>query len=190
MSKKYVVDYSSRNKALTGFYRKEFSTKEEAINWVDKEPDLYWHRIRNQKAKSKLKKLVVTDAVDLSQYKRIDGVLERYFETGMECVGLVLSDKTKFGPPNPNFDPSKPEDGRNFKNYADINSIHFLGHGDILQPEGQLKFLLIKDRSFAADDGYTLSLYPQGFSREELVKLFFSEKTKATVWVKKKRVEV
>jgi hypothetical protein len=57
----------------------------------------------------------------------------------------------------------------------------------VLQPEGQPKYYILKDRDFAAEDSYTLSFYPQGFSREELIQLFFHDKIKATVWTKSKK---
>ena len=98
--------------------------------------------------------------------------MQTHYETGMECLGLVFCEDGIIGPPNPNFDPSKPEDGYNFKNYASYDAMTFLANNQILQPDGQDKFMMDKDRNMASRDGYRLSYYPLGFSRKELIDLF------------------
>jgi len=145
---------------------------------------IYWHRIVAADPQSKWPKYTVATDVDLGKtHEKLEGWLETHFETGMECLGLVLDQRIPDGP-NPNFDPTKPEDGSNFKNFRSYAGLHYVGREDVLEVDGE-RILMARDRDFAQADGYRLSLYPSGFSSKELIKLFNSNK-KATLWQKRK----
>jgi hypothetical protein len=179
----YSVNYTE--KEFKGVKSFETNTKVQAEAWVEKnKAKLYWSQIIKLDAKSE--KTKPSGDVDLSKYKKIQGVLQSYFETGMECLGLTLYDTTVNGPPNPAFDESKKESGSNFRFYRLHEATYFIEHGDILQVNDGPKWTLQKDREFAADDGYRLSFYPRGFSRKELLELFSPEDKKATLWRKNK----
>lgn len=185
MPKKFTVEYSEI--LFQGMKNKEFSSRANAEKWIAaNKMTLYYTSIRVTSPKSKKARPIVLESEDLSGYRKIVGKLEIFHETGMECMGLVIVDETKLGEPNPNFDPSKPEGGHNFRNFGNYDALHFITTGDVLQVEGEDKVLMIKDREFATDDGYRLSFYPQGYSRTEFVTLFYPEKLKATVWTKEK----
>lgn len=126
---------------------------------------------------------IIKFQLDKSKYEKIEGTLETYFETGMDCIGLILYDKTKLTP-NPSFDPLKPEKDMNFAHFKDWSGIHFISHGDFLQVEDGDIWAMTKDRDFAARDGYHLSFYPCGFTKEDWVNLFITEKVEATLWKK------
>lgn len=181
---KYVLDYTE--KPFNGIKCKEFESRPEAEKWLTKnKKTIYWSCIRVKDAASALPNPVIPEDFDQSEYTKIEGTLETFYETGLECVGLVLVDKTKRGPPNPSFDPSKPRGGANFEFYGNYSALHWFDTGDILQVDGGPKVGLLRDQEFAASDGYRLSFYPQGFTRAELVAMFFYENVNATVWTKK-----
>ena len=185
MASRIIVDYTE--KEFKGFKADRFNSIADAEKWIkENQEKLYWTNIRMENAISSKQKVIVSEDEDLSEFIKVEGILETYFETGMECLGLTLQDPTQKGQPNPNFDPNKPEGGSNFQFYASYEGLHFIENGDILQIEGQSKFRMVKDREFAKDDGYRLSFYPQGFSRDELVKLFSPQSVKASIWKRKR----
>jgi hypothetical protein len=180
---RYQVNFTM--KTFKGFEAKAFSSKAEADLWIKKnKKKLYWSQVVSLAPKSRLPRPIVLFDPEPT-YEKFDGKLGTYFETGMECLALVFVKNEPVGPPNPNFDESKPEDGRNFKNYGNFDAIINLRSGQILKlPDGS-KVGLISDAKFAVEDGHRLSFYPQGFTKLELVKLFLPETTTATIWVKK-----
>ena len=186
--RKMIVDYTG--KEFKGMKSMPFETEGEALSWVATNKELiYWSSLRKSDPASLLPKIKV-GSFDLPQeYIQINGTLETYFETGMECIGLVLYDKTYDathpGTANPHFDQARPESSENFKYYKSMEATHFLKEGDVFklasEPE---RYLFKKDREFAGDDAYRLSFYPQGYSRKELMDLFSNGTVKATVWTK------
>lgn len=136
---------------------------------------------------SKNPRTIVTFIPDPADYDKIEGTLETYFETGMECMGLILYDKTKLIP-NDKFDPTKPEEGMNFPFFHDHSGIHFISSLNLLQVEDGPITVMVKDREMGAEDGYRLSFYPQGYSLAEWTALFRSGNMKATLWIRKKEI--
>lgn len=121
------------------------------------------------------------------------GTLETYFETGMECMGLILYEDGIIGGPNPNFDPSKPEGGSNFKNYKTHDGINFVEKMDVIEllnKNGKVykRILCIYDIKKAREDGYRLSLYIEGWDKMELARLFYPENKKARLYKFQRRV--
>jgi hypothetical protein len=186
--KTIIVSYTEKSDTFTGFKSAQFFTRAEAETWIkDNEKLIYWSSIRIKNPVSHSPKRLLTDDVSLEEYTKIEGVLETYYETGLECLGLIIHNSAINGTvPNPKFDSTKPESSVNFKYFSSYEDMHFIESGDILQPEGGSRYLLIKDRQFAADDAYRLSFYPQGFTYQEWTALFSKQDIKATVWTKKK----
>ena len=182
---KYAISYTFKDPGPSGFHSKTFTTEEEADKWVkENEDSLYWHQIIEIDAKSKKPKPIILNGPPTEGYAKKHGTLQTHFETGMECLGLVFYEDGVHGGPNPDFDPSKPEDRNNFKYFASYDGLTFLETGHIIQfADGQMVGL-VKDRDFAKRDGYRLSFYPQGFSRKELLELFMPENVKVTLWSK------
>ena len=180
---KYKISYTLKNAKKLGMGRELFRTKKEASTWLKKNSNkLYWHQLMENNPNSKLPKSIVMFEPGEEFTMKI-GILQTHFETDMECLGLVFYEDGIHGPPNPNFDPSKPEDRSNFRNYAYYDAMTSISHGQILQIEDGDKIGLIKDRDFATRDGYRLSFYSQGFSRSELIELFGKENVKAKLWI-------
>lgn len=181
---KYQVNYTLKDKANPGFNRREFYTLEKAEKWIKKNEDtFYWHEFVEINAASKWPKPVVESVGP--EYQMKIGTLGTHFETGMECMGLVLNEDGIHGGPNPNFDPTKPEGGSNFRNYASYDALNFIGRDQFLKIGDGPIIEIIRDRDFGVRDGFRLSFYPSGFSRKELLQLFGPNNIKATLWVKK-----
>ena len=177
---KYVVDYTE--KPFNGVKHELFKTMKAAKAFVNKNKEtLYWHCIRVRNPKSNYPKAIISEDSDLSGYTRIEGTLETYHETGMECTAIILYDNSIRGEPNPHFDSTKPEDENNFRYYKTLEATHFIENEDILEIEGT-KFFMMNDAKFAKDDGYRFGFYPRGFSRREIISLFYPEKKKAVLW--------
>jgi len=182
---KYQISYTLKDKTKPGFGRELFATKKEAAQWLKKhEQDLYWHQFTEINPKSKLPRPII-EFEPGEEYDLKVGTLQTYYETGMECTGLVFYEDGVHGGPNPDFDPSKPESKSNFRYYSSYDGLHFIEHGMILEIDGQ-KIGIIKDRDFASRDGYRLSFYPAGFSRKELIEIFAPETKKVRAWIKRK----
>lgn len=181
----FIVTYTeklSEGKEFKGFLTKtDFSSSEEAETWIANNPNIYWSQVTNSAPVSTKKKIVVED---VSNCKVHEGTLQIYHETGMERLGLVLYKEGILGPENPNFDHSKPEDDRNFKYYSSYEALKFIRSGDVLEIDG-VKYFMEKDRDFAKAGGYRLSIYPAGFSTEELLQLFLPETKRAILYTKK-----
>lgn len=186
--KQYQLHYTLKNPAKGEEYKThvlEFDTRAEAE--AAETDQMYWCRVYNTAPASKWEKKIVDETVqDITKTHTgpIVGVLDYYFETGMECMGLVVYEDGHEGSPNPNFDPTKPEGGDNFKNYKTHDAINFIERGDILELDG-VKYLMARDRDFALEDGFRLSMYPMGFSKKELIELFNAAKP-AKLWRIKK----
>lgn len=181
---KYIVSYTLKDAKAPLYHRKEFNTKKEWSEWFKKnKKKLYWHQFRETAPKSKLPKPIILGEFSEADYIKKIGTLQTYFETGMECTGLIFYEDGVYGGPNPDFDPSKPEDGRNFKNFHTHDGITFIETGHILRFEDGTQVGMIKDREFAKSDGYRLSFYPRGYSRFELVNLFAPENVKVTIYI-------
>lgn len=184
---KYQISYTLKNVKISKMGTEFFKTKKDASIWLKKNLEkIYWHQLTETNPKSKMPKPIVKFEPN-EEFAVKHGKLQVHFETGMECLGLVFYEDGVHGPPNPNFDPSKPEDGYNFKNYSSYDGMNFIAHGQILQIGEGEKIAMMKDRDFAKRDGYRLSFYPQGFSRIELIKLFSKNSIKANLWVKKEK---
>lgn len=130
-------------------------------------------------------KVIYTGPIDETVWDKHPGTLQTFHETGMECNGLILYENGPWDTPNPNFDPTKPEGGHNFKYYFAWEGAFFLEKGDLLEIDGTI-YVMVKDHDFARANDYRFSFHPQGFNVEELVKLFYPEKVKATLYRKKK----
>lgn len=182
---KYQISYTLNGQIDYVTRVKGFSSKKAANQWLkENKADLYWHQLTEIAPKSKYPRPII--AFDPSEEFTLKiGKLCTYFETGMECMGLAFYEDGIHGPPNPSFDPSKPEGHSNFKFYASYDALNMIKHGDLLQIEDGPIYGMLKDRDLASRDGYRLSFYPQGFSREELLLLFGKENVKAKLWVKK-----
>lgn len=155
----YAVDYTE--KPFNGMKRQEFETRNAATKWIlDNQATLYWTQVRKLNPESAHSKPIILDSADLSSRQEIKGTMATYFETGMECMGLVLIEDGKEG----------------------YDGLHFIAQGDILQPDGDKKVAMIKDREFGAQDGFRLSFYPYGYTLKEWVSLFNTENKRATLW--------
>lgn len=185
---KYQISYTLKDKAKPGMGQELFKSKKDASAWLKKnEKKLYWHQLTEINPKSKLPKPIVGfEPGDEYTFKL--GTLQTYYETGMECMGLVFYEDGVHGGPNPNFDPSKPESKSNFRYYSSYDGLHFIETGMIVEINGQ-KIGMVKDRDFATRDGYRLSFYPAGFSRKELIELFSPENVEVRAWIKKKEIK-
>ena len=179
----FVVNFTS--KPFKGYESKGFATKEEAELWVKKNKrKIYWSQIVARfPASSMARPVFLGEPGD--DFERFEGKLSTYFETGMEYLGLMFTKNGMEGPPNPAFDPNKPEGASNFKSFGNYDALLEIQRGQILQIEGGDKISIYFDRLFASADGYRLSFYPQGFTKQELLNLFTPETTRAVLWVKK-----
>lgn len=169
--------------AAPGYHYEFFKTKAEANEFIRaNKSKIYWKSLSEINPKSKKPKpLFETEPVG---YMKKVGTLQTYFETGMECLGLVFYEDGVYGEPNPSFDPSKPESKENFSRYSSFAGVTFIDSGHVLKfPNGELVGM-VKDRDFAKRDGYMLSFYPRGFSKDEWLDLFVLEDTKVTIWIK------
>lgn len=181
---KYQISYTLKDENSPGMAREFFSTKKEANSWIKKNKNrLYWHKLTETNAKSKMARPIIMFEPDDSFIMKT-GTLKTHFETGMEYLGLVFYEDGIHGPPNPKFNPDLPEDKSNFKNFASYDALIFIEHGMIIQ-FGDEKIAMMKDRDFATRDGYRFSFYPRGFSRSQLIDLFAKENIKAKLWIRK-----
>lgn len=190
MADKYAINYTMKLPHPQGYHRETFRTKKAANLWMAANKNrLYWHQFVYLFPKSSLPRPLVKDEPG-PDYVKKTGTLQTHFETGMECLGLVFYDENApKGPPNPEYDPSKPEDRRNFKHFSTYEALTFIGNGMILQlPSGE-KVFMIRDRDFAIQDGFNISFYPRGFTKKEWIELFVPENVKVTLWVKEKKNE-
>lgn len=184
---KYQLLYTLKGQKDYSTPRLLFYTKDEATKWLKKnKKKLYWHKLTEINPKSRRPRYIIAFDPPSDHYEMKIGKLDTHFETGMECLGLVFYEDGIHGGPNPNFDPGKPENGSNFKFYASYDALTFITHGHILQVEDGPKWGMMKDREFAIRDGFSVSFYPAGFSKFELMELFTLPKKKAKLWIKKK----
>jgi hypothetical protein len=185
---KFILSYTLKSPAEEnrGAQVLEFASREAAEEYAaEKANEIYWHQVTAKEPRSGRPKVPVASGKDLAEtHDRIEGTLQTHFETGMECLGLVLYEDGKRGPPNPGFDPEVPEDGNNFRNFSTYEALHYVGKGDVLEYDGA-RYLMGRDSEFARDDGYRLSVYPVGFSRAELLGLFAPETKRAVLWKRK-----
>jgi hypothetical protein len=119
-----------------------------------------------------------------------DGILDSYFETGMECWGLILfKSGDEFKAKNLNYTANN-KNGPEF--YNKHEGIVFLDKGDILVLENG-HYIGIGNISAAEEDHYSLSSYPyidgNSWSKEEKSKWIdlFQNKTKAKLYRPKKK---
>lgn len=184
---KYAVNYTLKEEVFTGYHQQLFMKKKPAKEWIKaNEGKLYWHQLVHLYPKSRQPRPIITFETLSENYDKYTGILQTYYETGMECMGLVFyRDDVPKGSLNPKFDPTQPESKSNFKYYKSYEGIIMLGNGMVLLLPGEQKVGLLKDIDFAKQDGYRLSFYPRGFSKKEWVGLFINEDVKATLWVRK-----
>lgn len=187
---KYILEYTKTLEATNGkdegLFIKRFNTKKELKAFFKTEMrNIYWSRLREKDPSSKLPKMIIPpNDPGLSEYTALKGVLETYFETGLECLGLAFyRDDAVKGPRNPDFDPAKPASRSNFEFFRTYEGMLLVGRGHLLELEGVGIIGLERDRDFAKADGHQLSYYPRGFSKEEWLNLFLKE-TKVCLWVK------
>lgn len=112
----------------------------------------------------------------------LKGTLETYFETGMECLGLILYlEGDEYKTKNPNYDPNDSKKGPDF--YKSHNGIVYLERGDVLELlDGTNRKFTIGNRQLASKDKYRVSAYPfEVIDLKEWVKLFLSETIQAQV---------
>jgi hypothetical protein len=188
MKNKFIVNYTQKieftNGKFNGTHSKDFPSREDALDFVSSEPSIYWSEIVEAEPKSKLSALCVqVDDPGLTDYTRHEGILETYYETGMESISLILYRDGFDDSPNPKFNPSEPESKANFRYFKSLEAALFIKNGDILEIDGKLIYLF-KDREFARADGFKLSFYPRGFTKAQWVELFASEERRAALWVK------
>jgi hypothetical protein len=187
---KYQVRHSFKNtvRPESPFGSKTFASKKDALKWIDENKTLlYWFQITEINAKSKHPKPILNFEPG-DEYVLKLGTLQLYYETGMECLGLIFYEDGIYGDPNPDFDPSKPEDGSNFRYYSSYKGMFNIEKDMILEIDGQ-KIGMVKDRDFAIRDGHRFSFYPAGFSRKEIINLFGPENVKVRMWIKKSKLE-
>lgn len=180
---KYQISYTLKSPGLPGYHRELFKTKKEANSWFKKNKDeIYWHQLTECEPKSSMPRPIVKFEPNENFIKKT-GTLQTYFETGMECLGLAFYEDGIHGSPNPDFNPSMPEGKNNFKYFSSHEGMTFIENGHILGlPNGE-RVGMLKDRDFAKRDGYRLSFYPQGFSKSEILELFYDETVKVTIWI-------
>lgn len=183
---KYTLSYTKKNES--GYFREMFYRKKDAEAFLKSiKKTVYWHQLLPIYTKSRMPRPVIKFTPP-ETYEKMTGRLNTYFETGMECLGLVFENSAITGSPNPNFDSSKPESEANFKNYASYDALHFITTGMIIEFEDGTKVGMMKDRTFSRQDGFRLSFYPQGYSKEEWMELF-EKRTKVVLYVKKENNE-
>jgi hypothetical protein len=176
----FIVNFTSHE--YKGYESKIFSTRASANRWIlTNRERIYWSQIVESSPKSNLPRPLVT-AVPGEEYEKIEGVLSTYFETGMECLGLILIRDAPAHALNPDYDATKPESELNFKYFRSIDSVEFVASGMILEAGETGRLVLLRDQRFAAADGYRLSFYPKGFTKTEWLELFSSGKVRATLW--------
>lgn len=184
-AEKYHISYTLKNPkpGEPVFFREGFSTKAAANLWLRKnKAKIYWHQFRHSNPKSKRSRPVIQLTSEKNYVKKI-GTLQTHYETGMECLGLTFYEDGVHGGPNPEFDSSKPEGPNNFKFFSTYDGLTYIENGQILQfPDGKT-VMMLKDRDFAKEDGYRLSFYPQGYTKEEWLSLFSSQKLAVIIWI-------
>lgn len=188
MADKYAINYTMKMPHKQGYHRETFKTKKAANIWLKQnEEKIYWQQFIYLFPKSKLPRPLVKDTPG-DNYIKKTGTLQTYFETGMECMGLVFyDDAAPLGPPNPDFDPSKPESRNNFKHFSTYDGLTFIKQGMVLQLPSGDKVFMIRDIDFSRQDAYNISFYPRGFTKAEWMELFVHENVKVTLWVKKEK---
>lgn len=181
----YQISYTFKNEKKPGIFQKLFISRKKAEKWLHNNGSrLYWHQMTEINPVSNRPKPIIEFSPG-DNFIEKKGKLEFYYEMGMECEGLVLIEHGIHGPPNPDFDSSKPEGGMNFKNFASYDALNFIKSGDLIKIGDGPIVGILKDRDFAARDGYRLSMYPQGFSRKELIDLFGPGNVEAVLWIKR-----
>lgn len=186
---RYEVVYTKKDEeSFSGYHSERFETWKQAEQWVkDNQDVVYWSSVRDTEAASERPRYIFRGEIP-DDYDKIQGTLQTYFETGMECLGLVLQADEPKGPPNPKFNPLLPEGRDNFRNYSSYDALFFIENGDILEVDGVM-YAMVQDRKFARADGYRFSFYPMGWSKKELVELFMPENKRAVIYRKKKPKE-
>ena len=72
----------------------------------------------------------------------------------------------------------------NFRYFASYDALTYIKHGHVLEINNEL-IGMARDREFSIEDGFRLSFYPQGFTRDELLTLFSPSNVKAILYTKK-----
>lgn len=146
--KRYILTYTLKVGGVI-LNEKSFTTIKACKSWLRRNKSkIYWSQMRHTSTRSNKPKIEIDASVKLKNYTKLKGRLSTYFETGMECLGLVFNEDGKDG----------------------YDGLHFIKHGHILKIERQ-RFLMVADPGFAKRDGYRFSFYPQGFSRKEIIDL-------------------
>lgn len=180
---KYQLSYTLKKPGDSFYHYRLFFTKKEAASWISaNKSTLYWHQLTEISPKSNRPKPLIQFKPDGS-FKKKTGTLQTYFETGMECMGLIFYEDGIHSSPNPNFDSNKPESKSNFRYFSSHDGITFIASGHIIEFANGDKIGMAKDREFAKKDGYRLSFYPQGYTKKEWLALFESEMLKVTLWI-------
>jgi hypothetical protein len=186
---KYQISYTLKRPGDPFYHYKFFFTKKDANAWLKaNKKNLYWHQFTEINPKSDRPKPMIDGDLS-SSFKKKVGVLQTYFETGMESLGLIFCEDGIHGNPNPNFDPNKPEDRDNFQYFSSWDAITFIATGQVIEFANGEKVGMAKDREFAKKDGYRISFYPQGYSKKEWLDLFATEKLQVTLWIPESKHE-
>lgn len=160
----YVLTYTLKSKYKkknqTTFLNERFSSKRKALTFLKKiQKKVYWSQIVDSNARSRHPKPIILFNPPKKKFIIKTGRLDIFFETGLECLGLVLEEDGKQG----------------------YDALNFIKEMDILKI-GHQKIAFIYDMTFAKNDAHRLSFYPRGFSRKELIELFDKKHPKATLY--------
>jgi len=182
----FIVNFTYQDASKPGQFSNGFETQSQALEFVERnKEDLYWHEIVHAFPRSRFPRPIVTFEPG-EEYDVFHGTLSTYFEAGMECLGLVFEKDGVWGSPNPAFNPNLPPGPNNFKNFSTYEALIFIAEGQILLLPDGTKLGVIKDREFGANDGFRLSFYPRGFTKQELLELFMKDNVQTKIWVRKK----
>ena len=126
----------------------EFTTRKAAEEFVKQNKYIYWSSITSSMPRSNWPKVIVSPSEDLSlTHQSITGVLDTYFETGMEGISIIVDPLKQGKSPNPSYDPSKPDSDENFPFYKDLMDMHFINKNDVMEVSG-MRYHLVHDRDF------------------------------------------
>lgn len=123
----------------------------------------------------------------ITKYK-YEGHLQDYYETGMECLGLILQDNRGIHD-NPNYDPTATEWPKNMKEFYSLSYSLFFNDGDeieVYRADGTVEFrgTLTKDRNAMIKNKFQYAFLPKEVDKDTWVS-WFMEQRKAKAWSKK-----
>lgn len=166
-----------------GLERKVFASRAKALAWLNAQKNIIQHKLMEKNPSSKEEKPVVQD-LKMSEFLEFEGRLALLEAEDLKSV-LAFKRKNSSGQIlfNPDFNIRENISPENQPYYKTDGPLVFLSEGLILKLNSKL-ILLKNDPDFERADGGLLSFYPRGFSKKELLELFFN-KTPATLFVKR-----